>query len=201
MKCCVRQDGSWRKINKYLTTMDHASEKSKRESWHRGTVCDREEQVDVQSEESSYSWRVSYHQVSISIESRHEVTWRSNVENRLYDVKYFKPQPLESQCQSKIKYDNPHKVKKKWSDKNQHRASSSWRNVFYVYLEYRNATLSRGISHKLSTKSQCSHSLKTQVRWVKHNDLIHSTSHQTLEKSYIPVSKPECPVWPLTTIF
>jgi hypothetical protein len=34
--------------------MDHASEKSKRESWHRGTVCDGEGLVDVQFEESSY---------------------------------------------------------------------------------------------------------------------------------------------------
>jgi hypothetical protein len=182
MKCCVRQDGSWRRINKDLATMDHASEKSKRESWHWGTVRDRETQVDVQSEESSYPWRFTYHQVSISIESRHEVTWRSNVQNWLYDVKYSKPQPLESQCQSKIKCGNPHKVKEKWSGKNQHCASSSWINVLYVYLEYRNATLSSGISHGLPTKSQCSHSPKTPVRWVKHNDLIHSTSHQTLEK-------------------
>jgi hypothetical protein len=42
MKYCVRQDGSWRSINKDLATMDHASEKSKRESWRRGTVCDGE---------------------------------------------------------------------------------------------------------------------------------------------------------------
>jgi hypothetical protein len=34
--------------------MNHASEKSKRESWRRGTVYDVEGQVDVQSEESSY---------------------------------------------------------------------------------------------------------------------------------------------------
>jgi hypothetical protein len=33
--------------------MNHALEKSKRESWHRGTVCDGEGQVDVQSKESS----------------------------------------------------------------------------------------------------------------------------------------------------
>jgi hypothetical protein len=30
-----------------LPTMNHASEKSKRESWRRGTVCDGEGQVDV----------------------------------------------------------------------------------------------------------------------------------------------------------
>jgi hypothetical protein len=90
MKCCVRQDGNWRIINKDLSTMDHASEKSKQESWRWGTVCDREGQVDVQSKESSYPWRVAYHQVSISIESKHEVTWRSNVENWLYNVTYSK---------------------------------------------------------------------------------------------------------------
>jgi hypothetical protein len=28
MKCCVRQDGSWRRINRDLATMNHASEKS-----------------------------------------------------------------------------------------------------------------------------------------------------------------------------
>jgi hypothetical protein len=43
---------------------------------------------------------------------------------------------------------------------------------FMFYLEYRNVALSRGISHGLPTKSKCSHSLKTQVRWVKHNGLI-----------------------------
>jgi hypothetical protein len=31
--------------------MNYASEKSKRESWHRGTECEGEGQVDVQSEE------------------------------------------------------------------------------------------------------------------------------------------------------
>jgi hypothetical protein len=30
-----------------LATMNHALEKSKRESWHRGTGCDGEGQVDV----------------------------------------------------------------------------------------------------------------------------------------------------------
>jgi hypothetical protein len=47
MKWCVRYDGSWRRINKDLATMNHASEKSKRESWRRGTGCDGEGQVDV----------------------------------------------------------------------------------------------------------------------------------------------------------
>jgi hypothetical protein len=47
MKWCVRHDGSWRRINKDLTTMNHASEKSKRESWRWGTGCDGEGKVDV----------------------------------------------------------------------------------------------------------------------------------------------------------
>jgi hypothetical protein len=47
MKWCMRHDGSWRRINKDLVTMNHVSEKSKRESWRRGTGCDGEGQVDV----------------------------------------------------------------------------------------------------------------------------------------------------------
>jgi hypothetical protein len=35
---------------------------------------------------------------------------------------------------------------------------------FVFYLEYQNTALSRGILYRLPTKSQCSHSLKTQVR-------------------------------------
>jgi hypothetical protein len=42
MKCCMRQNGSWRRINKNLAMMNHATEKSKRESWRRGTGCDGE---------------------------------------------------------------------------------------------------------------------------------------------------------------
>jgi hypothetical protein len=47
MKWCVKHDGSWRRINKNLVTMNHASEKSKRESWRWGIRCDGEGQVDV----------------------------------------------------------------------------------------------------------------------------------------------------------
>jgi hypothetical protein len=35
-------------INKDLVMINHASEKSKRESWRRGTECDGEGQVNVQ---------------------------------------------------------------------------------------------------------------------------------------------------------
>jgi hypothetical protein len=45
------------------------------------------------------------------------------------------------------------------------------------------------------------HSLKIQVKWVKHNDLIHSTSLKTMKKPYVPVSKPEGLVYPVPTIF
>jgi hypothetical protein len=43
----VNHDGDWRRINKDLTMMNHASEKSKRGSWCWGTRYDREGQVDV----------------------------------------------------------------------------------------------------------------------------------------------------------
>jgi hypothetical protein len=47
MKWCVRHDGNWRRINKDLITINYALEKSKQESWRRGTWCDGEGQVDV----------------------------------------------------------------------------------------------------------------------------------------------------------
>jgi hypothetical protein len=53
MKWRVRQNSSWRRINKDLATMNYASENSKHESWCRGTACGGEGQVDVQSKESS----------------------------------------------------------------------------------------------------------------------------------------------------
>jgi hypothetical protein len=139
--------------------------------------------------------------VSISIESRREVTWRSNVENWLYDVKYTKSQPLKSQCQSKIKCSNPHKVKGNEVVRINIVQTQVEKMYFIFNLEYRNVALSREITHGLPTKSQWSQSLKTQVRWVKNNGLIHSTSHKTLDKPYVPVSKSEGPVCPVVTIF
>jgi hypothetical protein len=47
MKWCVRHDDSWIRINKNLAMMNHASKKSKQESWRWGTICDGEGQVDV----------------------------------------------------------------------------------------------------------------------------------------------------------
>jgi hypothetical protein len=47
MKWYVIHDGSWRRINSDLGTMNHALEKRKRESWRQGTRCDGEGQVDV----------------------------------------------------------------------------------------------------------------------------------------------------------
>jgi hypothetical protein len=46
-KICVKHDGSSRMINQDLDTMNHTSEKSKWRSWHQGTRCDGEGQVDV----------------------------------------------------------------------------------------------------------------------------------------------------------
>jgi hypothetical protein len=55
--------------------------------------------------------------------------------------------------------------------------------------------------HGLPTKSQYSHNLKTQVRWVKHNGLIRYTSHWTRKNKTIRLPKPECLVFPVTAIF
>jgi hypothetical protein len=42
MKEYVSRDGSGRRIDKDLTTINHALEKSKQVSWNQGTGCDGE---------------------------------------------------------------------------------------------------------------------------------------------------------------
>jgi hypothetical protein len=69
--------------------------------------------------------------------------------NWLYNVKCSKWQPLKSQWQSKIKCWNPDEVK-------------------------RNEMARFNIVQPLKSKEEW-----TQVRWVKHNGLIHNTSHWT----------------------
>jgi hypothetical protein len=44
-------------------------------------------------------------------------------------------------------------------------------------------------------------SLKTQVRWEKHNGHTHTTSHWTLENWMFWFAKPEHPVWAVIAIF
>jgi hypothetical protein len=57
IKSCVDHDGDWRRINKGLTAMNHTSEKSKHESWHRGTECDREGQVNIWVQDINYAMK------------------------------------------------------------------------------------------------------------------------------------------------
>jgi hypothetical protein len=131
IKWCVRQDGSWRRINKDLVMMNHASKKSKRESWRRGIVYDEEGQVDVNSRnqticEESYIIKCQS-LLNQDMKWLRDQKWKLIIWCEVLQVTISK-----SQCWSKIKYSNSHKVKKKSIDKNQYCASSSWRNIFYT---------------------------------------------------------------------
>jgi hypothetical protein len=126
IKWWVRQDSSWRRINKdSAATMNHTSEKSKWESWHRGTVYDGEGQMNVQYEESYITMCQSLF--------NQEMKWLGYQKWKLiirYEV--LQVTTSKSQCLSKIKCDNPHKVEKRWSGKIQYCASSSWRSWCYI---------------------------------------------------------------------
>jgi hypothetical protein len=139
--------------------------------------------------------------VSISIEARYEVTWRSTVENWLFGGKYSKSELLKSQCQRKIKCGNPHEVKRNEVAR-LNMVQAEVEEVVYIFnLEYRLSLYQVGYHMDCQQSLKAQHILKTQVRWVKHNGLIHSTSYKTLEKPYVPVSKPEGQVWPVMAIF
>jgi hypothetical protein len=96
--------------------------------------------------------------VSISIESRHEVTWRSNVENWLYDVKYSKSQPLKSQCQSKIKCGNYQALAEP------HSFCASYR-VFWYSVQWSRPKLDSMVWSQLSSSKGSVASAKTSG-WV-----------------------------------
>jgi hypothetical protein len=118
MKWCVRQDGSWRNINNDLDTMNHASKKSKREfwrrgtecdgeSWCRGTECDGEGQMDVHSKESCYyeeSYITKYQSLlNQDMKWRRYQIWKLTIQCEVLQVTTSK-----SQCQNKIKYADLH---------------------------------------------------------------------------------------------
>jgi hypothetical protein len=121
--------------------------------------------------------------------------------NWSYDMKYVKSQSLKSQCQRKIICGTSHEVKRKWSDKIQYLCKLKLKELILYLILSIDCALSRRIPHELPIKSQFSYSLKRQVRWVKHNDIIHYTSRWTRKNKIVQFFKPECPVFPVTAIF
>jgi hypothetical protein len=91
-----------------LVTMNHASEKSKRESWRRGTGFDGEGKVDILIREIKLAMK---NHISLSV-SRYEMIWRLKVEiDRTFKVSQVTTS--KSQSKSKSSCDNPYKDKKK----------------------------------------------------------------------------------------
>jgi hypothetical protein len=72
---------------------------------------------------------------------------------------------------------------------------------FIFNLEYRNVALSRGISHGLPTKYQCSTYPKNPSEMIKTQWPHTLQPSLNPEKPYVLVFKPEGPVCPLRAIF
>jgi hypothetical protein len=86
-------------------------------------------------------------------------------------LKYSKSQPPKSQWQNKIKCDNPHEVKKRWNSNN-HLVQAQVEEIYFIFnLEYKYATLSRGMLYRLSTKSHAQQKAKypsemSETQWL-----------------------------------
>jgi hypothetical protein len=120
--------------------------------------------------------------------------------NWLYGVKYSKSQPLKSQCQSKIKFGNPHEVKRKNVTRFNIMQAQVEEVVFMFNLEYRLPLYQEGYHMDCWQSLNAQRSLKTQVSWVKHNGLIHYTSHWTRKNKTVQFPKLECPILPVMAI-
>jgi hypothetical protein len=112
MKWCVKQGSSWRKINKDLATINQTSEKSKRESWCRGTICDGEGQLVFNLRNQAY-YEESYITKCQSLLNI-EMKWLGYQKWKLImRCEVLQITTSKSQSQIKIKCGNPHEVKKK----------------------------------------------------------------------------------------
>jgi hypothetical protein len=86
-KSQVNHDGDWRRINMDLASMNYTSEKSKWESWRRGTVCDGEGQVDVWVRSINQAMK-SHIALSVDIYWINKARWQGQEEkSRLYKSK------------------------------------------------------------------------------------------------------------------
>jgi hypothetical protein len=94
--------------------------------------------------------------VSISIELRYELTWRSNIENGLYSVKYSKSQCRRVNAEVRSNVATLPKLKRNEVARINLVQDQVKEKYFIFNLEYMNTTLSSGISYGLSIKSQCS---------------------------------------------
>jgi hypothetical protein len=108
--------------------------------------------------------------VSIFIESRYKVIWRSKVEidHTIWSISSHNL--LRVNAKNKIKCGNPHEVKKRWSGNN-HLVQAQVEKMYFIFnLEYRYAALSRGMLHRLSTKSHAEQKSKypsemSEIQW------------------------------------
>ena len=130
----------------------------------------------------------------IFTESRYKVTWRSKVgiDHMVWSIPSHNLQRDNAKARSNVA--TLMKLKRN-EVATINIMQAQVEEVHFIFnLEFRYAALSRGMLHRLSTKSHAQQSLKTQVRWEKQYDHKHSTSHWTWENRMVRFSKPDGPV-------
>jgi hypothetical protein len=136
--------------------------------------------------------------VSIFIESRYQVTWRSQVEIDLR-VKYSKSEPPRVKAKARSSVAILMKLKRD-EVATINIVQAQVEEIYFIFnLEYSLPLYQQGyhIGYQQSLNAQ--HSLKTQVRGEKHNGHTHSASHWT-ENWILWFAKLEHPVWSIIAI-
>jgi CRP-like cAMP-binding protein len=103
------------------------------------------------------------------------MTGRSNVENYLYYVKYSKSQPRRINAKARSSVATLMKLKRdKWRDQLLCNLKLN-KSILYLILSIGMSLYQEGYHIDCQQSLNAQHSLKSQVRRVKSNGLIHST--------------------------
>jgi hypothetical protein len=141
--------------------------------------------------------------VSIFIESRHKVTWRSKVEidHMVWNIlshNLYESMPKQDQ----VWQPSWSQKEMKWQQSTLCKLKSK-KCILYLLLSVVMPLNQEGHHMDRQQNLNTQHSLKTQVRWVKHNGHTHThtTSHWTLENLMFWFPKLEHPVYVVIAIF
>jgi hypothetical protein len=121
--------------------------------------------------------------------------------NWSYSVKYSKSQPLRVNAEARSNVTTLMVSKEMiWQESILCKLELK-KYILYLILSVGLPLYQEGYHMDCQQSLNAQHSPKTQVRWVKHNYLIHSTSHWTLENKMFQFPKLEHPVYAVTTLF
>jgi hypothetical protein len=131
-----------------------------------------------------------------------DIKWHENQKLKLIlHVKYSKSQPLRVNAEARSSVTTLIKSKGDVVTTINLVQAQIKELFLYLILSIGMSLYQEGYRMDCQQSHNAQHSLKTQVRWVKHNSFIHYTSHWTRKNKTVQFPKLEGLVLPVMTIF